>query len=336
MTDKRQRGDADVTGLSEPALALYERLLRRRRALPVPDQLDAVAQELIANGFAVAIPGPPRQLVPITADVAVGRVMANDIRHWAQAAPDLDRYETKMRDLAELGHPLLEPRPSAGPEMAYFETFNDVAEAALFHESMIASARSRIDIMQPYPTWRDEAFVQDPATTTYMPDDHVGQGVAHRYLYDSEILAVDWFYKAALDEVDGGAQARVAANGLPTAMMIIDRSAALVACHPQHPVSLYTTAPLLISVLEHVFDSYWQQAATLQRHGDHTNTDDPAERVLDLVILGQKNAAIARQLGMSPRTVSRHLHRLYTRYHVPDRTALRTLLANATNTHPNP
>jgi DNA-binding CsgD family transcriptional regulator len=327
MVDNQQGDDTDITGLSQPARALYETLLRGPDH-ELRDDHNVVADELIASHFAFAVPGPPRQLVPIGPDVAVGRVLVNRYHQWLATAPDVARFDTEIRTLATLGHPLLEPHPTDAEVLPRFKTFTTMADAALFSETLTAAARSRIDIMQPYPTWYDADIVEDPATTTYMLNDQTSRGVTHRYLYDTRILEIPWFYKAALDEIDGGAQARVTTAPLPTSILIVDHTAALIACHPDQSITLYTTAPLLITILEQAFDSHWQQAIPLQRHGDHTTGEDPADNdVLNLVLAGHKNAAIARQLGLSPRTVSRHLQRLYTRYHVTDRAGLRARIA---------
>jgi DNA-binding CsgD family transcriptional regulator len=53
----------------------------------------------------------------------------------------------------------------------------------------------------------------------------------------------------------------------------------------------------------------------------------PRERqVLELVADGLTDAQVARRLGISPATVSRHLHRVYTRHAIPNRAAALRLL----------
>jgi DNA-binding NarL/FixJ family response regulator len=58
--------------------------------------------------------------------------------------------------------------------------------------------------------------------------------------------------------------------------------------------------------------------------GTSSSVDDRSARerdVLELVATGQTNAAIARTLGVSPRTVAKHLEHLYQKLQVANRAA---------------
>jgi DNA-binding CsgD family transcriptional regulator len=54
-------------------------------------------------------------------------------------------------------------------------------------------------------------------------------------------------------------------------------------------------------------------------------------QVLTLVADGLTDAQVARRLGIRPATVSRHLHRVYTRYGVANRAAAVRLLGPSTH-----
>lgn len=99
---------------------------------------------------------------------------------------------------------------------------------------------------------------------------------------------------------------------LSALMMVIDREVALVhiGFTPEgEPVALLTESELLVQLLCDLFERTWDAADGL--------TDSPASRtasltarqrqVLDLCAQGVKDESIARQLGVSTRTVSTEL-----------------------------
>jgi hypothetical protein len=305
--------------MSPAGRAVYEQLLRQDRE-GLSDSDDPAALELIDGGYVVVVPGPPRQLVPVPPEIALGRSLMNQLTDWMRSAPDIGAVQRDIATLGALGHPLL--RTETPLDDAPFHVFTTVEENALNSESMLMAARSEIKTMQPYPSWHPPEYVEDPATTSYAPDDMLGRGIRMQYLYDREILEIPWFRKSALEEVDHGAEARVAPGGLPTCMTIVDRNVATISCDPNSRLTLHTSAPLLVALLLGAFDLYWERSLPLRSEETETFDDPVLTQVLDLVVSGVKNDTIARQLGLSPRTVSRHISALYERYGVTRRTEL--------------
>ncbi|OXY93313.1 hypothetical protein BEK98_24270 [Streptomyces diastatochromogenes] len=102
-------------------------------------------------------------------------------------------------------------------------------------------------------------------------------------------------------------------NELFDRLIIFDRCIAFIP-DPRH--DLRTTAltiehPAIVHYLATVFDHAWQRAEPLSITQEQTRpplmTDETRRTVLRLMIEGHTDAAIAKRLGISPRTVSTHI-----------------------------
>jgi DNA-binding NarL/FixJ family response regulator len=60
---------------------------------------------------------------------------------------------------------------------------------------------------------------------------------------------------------------------------------------------------------------------TNTRNGDGVGLTPREQEILQLVVDGATNRVIAKQLGVSPRTVQKHLEHVYRKMHVKTRTA---------------
>lgn len=68
-------------------------------------------------------------------------------------------------------------------------------------------------------------------------------------------------------------------------------------------------APAMIAIVRELFERYWERAVPFHPIGD----GDPADqrsRILELLVMGAKDETIARQLGVSLRTVRRRISEL--------------------------
>ncbi|MDX2930086.1 MULTISPECIES: helix-turn-helix transcriptional regulator [Streptomyces] len=126
--------------------------------------------------------------------------------------------------------------------------------------------------------------------------------------------------------VSRGEEARVV-PALPVKLVLVDRSVAMVSLTLEGGSTdcLYTEAPPLIEVLSELFDRYWAAAARLSaadtsaapapdRAGPVGGARRPTEeerQLLALFAAGVKDDAIARQFGVSTRTLRRRIQNLY-------------------------
>ncbi|WP_230423836.1 helix-turn-helix transcriptional regulator [Streptomyces radicis] len=113
-----------------------------------------------------------------------------------------------------------------------------------------------------------------------------------------------------------GAQMRIT-SVLPSRVLIYDRSCAVLPIDPAQTavgVALIRD-PAVLSFLQQLFEHYWDRASEFSE-AERTSGPEPTgvERdVLLLMAAGKKDEAIAHQLGVSPRSVSRVVARLMDR-----------------------
>lgn len=143
-----------------------------------------------------------------------------------------------------------------------------------------------------------------------------GRGVRRRSIYGGGALDVAGLLGHARQRLATGSQARMLPR-VPTSFTVVDRSVALVPLErsPEgHAMAaMVVRAPALLVALVTLFTVLWEQALPLPG-GDPaarcTGLDSTDQRIVTLLTAGLKDDAIARQLGMSPRTVRRRVRRL--------------------------
>lgn len=155
----------------------------------------------------------------------------------------------------------------------------------------------------------------------------LARGVSWRAIYAPEALEVPDVLSRLREWHAAGEQARVCPH-VPLKLVMVDRSIALLpltadasaAEHTAvlvHPSSLLTTLAML-------FDMMWEQSLPLSAAASET-VEQPAEiddfdrELLQLLTAGIKDQAIARQLGVSLRTVRRRMAMLINRAGVGSR-----------------
>lgn len=69
-------------------------------------------------------------------------------------------------------------------------------------------------------------------------------------------------------------------------------------------------APAMIAILRELFERYWDRAVPLSIVGAAPTTRDVRVRILELLMMGAKDETVARQLGISLRTVRRRVAEL--------------------------
>jgi hypothetical protein len=117
-------------------------------------------------------------------------------------------------------------------------------------------------------------------------------------------------YAAYLAELVGlGADVRVAAT-LPTRMILVDDSAAIMPAAPDDPGAGATIVRhhSLIRLMRETFESLWREGRPLGDDEDRPDRWEPNELELEVIRFlgrGNKDEAIARRVGMSLRSVRR-------------------------------
>ncbi|MEU5143587.1 LuxR family transcriptional regulator [Streptomyces sp. NPDC021139] len=154
----------------------------------------------------------------------------------------------------------------------------------------------------------------------------IRRGVRVRAVYAAASFDDDGGWQDLGSLVSRGEEARVV-PALPVKLVLVDRSAAMVSLTLEGGSTdcLYTEAPPLIEVLSELFDRYWAVAARLSeadtpsapgpdKAGPGGGARRPTEeerQLLALFAAGVKDDAIARQFGVSTRTLRRRIQDLY-------------------------
>jgi DNA-binding Lrp family transcriptional regulator len=140
----------------------------------------------------------------------------------------------------------------------------------------------------------------------------LGENVRVRGLYAPESLELPGALEAARRAVESGEQSRMHPK-LPMKLAIADRSVALLPLVLEDMVesALVVRKCALLDALVVLFDLLWEQSAPLVP--DVAGLEPSDLGLLTLLAAGAKDETIARQLGISPRTVTRRVAELLDR-----------------------
>lgn len=156
-----------------------------------------------------------------------------------------------------------------------------------------------------------------------------GPEIARQERLQVEQMAAGIQYRTIYQESEGdspvrnAAMARTVANGEsarvlarpPLKMTIVDNEMALVSLDPPQGAegtlaTLLVHHSALLDVLRNVFESLWSFAVPVNLHSLNQEISSREREILTLMAAGAGDDAIARRLGVSRRTIVRHIGRL--------------------------
>jgi DNA-binding CsgD family transcriptional regulator len=193
-------------------------------------------------------------------------------------------------------------------------------------------ARSRGDSASPVAGVLDEAR----ATVAWVPPAELGADVAgevsataerlahlarrgvHVRVLCPDAVAAQREYVTLFAGYSGTLDPRVSRHGWPEHVLVDERVAVLPG---PGPTPVVVRARPVVSALAAVFHGAWGAATRLPApvpDGSRLATE-PARRILDLLGAGYRDAAAARELGLSTRTYRRHVAELMTELHAATR-----------------
>ncbi|MFJ7199965.1 MULTISPECIES: LuxR family transcriptional regulator [unclassified Streptomyces] len=174
-----------------------------------------------------------------------------------------------------------------------------------------ASAREQIRQFESPPYFPLPGATDDALAT-------LARGVRQRVVYSRESLEHPGHLKDVIEPcVKAGEQARVLPS-VPVKLVIIDEAYALVSLSIQeadvHNAMLVVQPCGLLSALVALFEQSWQNALPFHGRTTHPGGLPPADRrLLWLLAGGASDDVIARELGISRRTLFRRLQILMAR-----------------------
>jgi DNA-binding CsgD family transcriptional regulator len=137
------------------------------------------------------------------------------------------------------------------------------------------------------------------------------RGVRFRAIYASEVLDHPALVARLSAMAERGEQARVLPQ-VPLKLLIVDGKTAILPLAGENPPdsrpsgqarAVVVTDSVLTNALQVLFDQLWAQATPLRL----TSTADPVTDLINLLATGMKDETIARQLGISSRTLRRRI-----------------------------
>ncbi|MFJ9346416.1 LuxR C-terminal-related transcriptional regulator [Streptomyces sp. NPDC101237] len=147
----------------------------------------------------------------------------------------------------------------------------------------------------------------------------VADGVRLRSVYETGGFSDALSLETALRGTADGGELRLASH-LPTKLVVVDRREALLPARVDRPSagSLLVRSSALVAALVSLFEMVWEQAVpasletrletpAFERRSRSASVDPRTREVLRLMAAGMKDDTIARVLGVSRRTVQKHV-----------------------------
>lgn len=229
----------------------------------------------------------------------------------ARRRSELARTELYMEELHELYRSVSEHQA-----LHMVEVLERGDEVAARYTYLLKGSRHEVLHLAkpPYVTEpADDPGPRDPARTA------VGEGVRLRSVYEADGFTDEVSLETALRGTAGGGELRLGSR-LPVKLALFDRATALLPLHSDRPWagSLVVHAPALVEVLVALFEGAWERAVPVSLESRHNwpvprqareaaRIDERTREILHLMATGMKDDAIARVLGVSRRTVQKHV-----------------------------
>jgi sugar-specific transcriptional regulator TrmB/DNA-binding CsgD family transcriptional regulator len=265
-----------------------------------PGALRRIVSFLEDEGMVTRLAGHRLRFVATSPHVAIGAIAARREEEIARARESVEALSNEMRH-----------RSGAPPE-ELLEIVTGQASVGRNFMQLNLSARHDVRAFVRPP------FAADVSQPPISQDTALRRGVAVRGIYDVSAFETPGLLEAARELVRDGEQARVAS--VPIKLVIVDSRIAMLplTSDDQHAAqsAVVVHQSTLLDALISLFETVWRSAAPLHwtgadlPHADERLTSVDAE-ILSLLSAGLKDETIARQLGLSLRSLQRRLRELF-------------------------
>ncbi|MGQ5261081.1 LuxR C-terminal-related transcriptional regulator [Micromonospora sp. ZYX-F-536] len=198
-----------------------------------------------------------------------------------------------------------------GTGAAFVEVIEGKQAARELFRQLQAGARTQVRGLERGPYLRDTTRV--PEEVQY---DALRRGLRYRCVYEGELLHDEAMLAAVRAAVAAGEQARVFPE-LPLKMMLTDADRGLIILprgSGDDADAVLVHRSRLLDGLSELFEVFWRLGAPIHATADAAQPDDEpsaeTQRLLALLTAGLTDESIARDLGISKRTVHRRVSRL--------------------------
>jgi DNA-binding CsgD family transcriptional regulator len=194
-------------------------------------------------------------------------------------------------------------------DVDFVEVLTEAGEVVSAFEEMQSQAKTEVRALDPgsYLSPQPEASPAQPPAQA--------RGVGYRVVYDSSLLQTELGFASVQESIAVGEQAR-AFPGVPLKLVIADSDRALIAVPTVtggNVVALLIHPSVLLSALIELFEAFWRMAVSItpaSRADTHEEPTTATRRLMALLSAGLTDESIARELGVSERTVHRRVSRL--------------------------
>ena len=292
--------DFDVVGLDEPSQWVYRYALANS-----PVTAAGVTAHLPFEGVDVReVLARLRTLGLVNQASGSEQYTGVDPRTGLRALTDrtatrLDRVRSAIADLAEV----YERAAHSHVAMSPIRVINDPGLIGNWY------VRLEQEVEREFLTFDRPPYVLAPDNP--IEPQVLARGVEWRTVYDASVLEIPGAWADMRYAASCGERARIG-HGLPTKLAIADRRVALVTTEldPDRASAIVVEAPPLVDLLVATFEAVWAQSVDLPAVDrlERSREDAPSEQelvLLSLFAVGAKDEVIARELGISDRTVRR-------------------------------
>ncbi|WP_433419788.1 helix-turn-helix transcriptional regulator [Microtetraspora malaysiensis] len=287
---------------------IYRDLLRRPRAT-LPElaahtgrttvALRRACSRLESLGLVSRMAGRPVRYVPTRPDVAVAALISRREEGLAQA---------RLAALALLAET---PRTENLAPEELVEVVQGQAAVVQRFTQLQQTATEELLVLDRPP------YAQDPSQQNAPEMERLAHGLLVRGIYDASALEIPGKLRLAQESAAAGEQARVSPD-VPMKLAIADRRTAILplsadaSAHADSAVIVHSSS--LLDALVTLFEVLWRSALPLPIFDARARPADlPDPELFVLLAAGLKDEAVARQLGVSLRTVHRRVSELMDR-----------------------
>ena len=280
---------------------LYQRLLAAGR-FPIAEHPELTSspemRSLIEAGFARERYVDEPAIVPVEPARAIEQAMLTAQRRLLEEQRLLVRAREQMELLQRRYVLCTDPADPA----ASVEVLTNPAEIGALSVELCMSAQHDVSNLETAHFRRPP----DPRSAKLPPAEVLARGVRFRNIYARPVLDLAGADEMLRRSAEGGWDLRVLPS-LPMKLVLVDDRAALLPLDPTGVQgAVLVRAPVIVAALRMFFEMLWSRAMPLD--GAESAKLSPVQgSSLRLMVAGLTDTAIGRQLGISQRTVRRHI-----------------------------
>jgi DNA-binding CsgD family transcriptional regulator len=308
-------GTKGATNINRLSVAIYKQVFRHGSASLeaavsalelTPEEADAGISELTRLGLVSREAGG--LVTPVPPETAIAHVLERE-------RALLGEYRLGMSENKDVLDRIVERFLPISPEVRRIADFKIVSQpsaVASFLDDMIKTTRRELLSMHPGPLRSERALVEGPFRKYPLSQ----RNLRRRAIYSRRLASTPRFLGYLDDLIRGGCELRVAPS-VPIQMVISDGQRAVVPLDPRdsHAGAVVIDGELFVQALVNVFDHCWQDSVRFEPVPEQESPEltEQERSVLEMLAVGTKDAKIARNLGVSLRTVSRIINGLMRR-----------------------